>query len=504
MSEQGERSFTGPAALAGVIAATVFLAVSQIVSLVTGATSMPVVALGSVVIDLVPAPVKDTVIGLFGTMDKIVLAIVILVVVALLSSLAGLLQWRRAPLGLVLIGLASIASIAAAVTRTEATATAWLPATLGGIIGGAALVILLRRLERLARNQQPAERPSPEQHASDRRRFLTAASVTGVVSVAVAIGARVVGSVQNSISTVREAIRLPAPSSTVEIPAGAELDVPAISPLVTPNADFYRIDTALVPPSLDVELTFDELLAMGIDEYAVTLTCVSNTVGGDLVGNAIWLGIPVRDILARAKPQDGADMVLSRSVDGFTASTPMQSLTDDGIDAILAVGMNGEPLPVEHGFPVRMVVPGLYGYVSATKWLTELKVTTFAADQAYWTPRGWSERGPVKLSSRIDTPGDGDTIEHGNAIAGVAWAQGTGIAEVEVRVDDGDWQAAELSQPIGPNTWLQWTLLCEASAGEHTIAVRATDADGTVQTADEAPPAPDGSTGLHTIRVTVE
>jgi DMSO/TMAO reductase YedYZ molybdopterin-dependent catalytic subunit len=226
------------------------------------------------------------------------------------------------------------------------------------------------------------------------------------------------------------------------VPAGAELDVPGLSPLFTPNADFYRVDTALTVPAIDpstwrlvvdgmvdrrIELSFDDLVGMGLDEYGITLTCVSNEVGGGLVGNARWLGVPVRDILRMAGPQAGADMVLSRSVDGYTASTPLSALTDDGLDAILAVAMNGEPLPAEHGFPVRMIVPGLYGYVSATKWLTELKVTTFAADEAYWTPRGYSAEAPIKLSSRVDVPKVGSPVAPGRVpVAGMAWAQPTG------------------------------------------------------------------------------
>jgi len=253
-----------------------------------------------------------------------------------------------------------------------------------------------------------------------------------------------------------------------------------------------------------VELSFDELIAMGLDEYAVTIACVSNEVGGGLIGNAIWLGVPVRDVLALAAPDASADMVLSRSVDGFTASTPLDALTDPSRDAILAVGMNGGPLPLEHGFPVRMVVPGLYGYVSATKWLSELKVTTFAADEAYWTPRGWSATGPIKLSSRIDTPRSGATVSAGpTAVAGMAWAQHTGIDRVEVRVDDGPWRRAELSTPVNRDTWVQWVLEWDAAPGTHDLTVRAVDHDGQLQVGESAPPPPDGATGWHRVRVTV-
>jgi hypothetical protein len=289
---------------------------------------------------------------------------------------------------------------------------------------------------------------------------------------------------------------------------------------VTPNGDFYRIDTALRVPQVDpaswtlrvtglvdepFELTLDELLALPLTEHHVTLTCVSNEVGGDLVGNARWLGYPVRDLLSRAGVRDEADMVLSTSADGWTASTPLDVLTDPERACLLAVGMNGEPLPPEHGFPARLVVPGLYGYVSATKWVTELKVTTFADDVAYWSTRGWSERGPIKLASRVDTPRAGAPVPAGVVtVAGVAWAQHTGVVGVEVRVDDGTWRTATLADTVGPDTWRQWSYAWDATPGEHRLTVRATDADGRTQTADVAPPAPDGASGWHEVTVRVQ
>jgi DMSO/TMAO reductase YedYZ molybdopterin-dependent catalytic subunit len=301
------------------------------------------------------------------------------------------------------------------------------------------------------------------------------------------------------------------------VPASANLPVQGITPYVTANDSFYRIDTALQVPIVDpakwqltitgmveneVALSFDELLALPLVEHYVTLTCVSNEVGGNLAGNARWLGYPVRELLARAKPRPGADMVLSRSVDGFTASTPLSALTDPDRLAIIAVGMNGEPLPAQHGFPARMVVPGLYGYVSATKWVTSLKVTTFAADHGYWTPLGWSSHGPIKLASRIDTPVQ--SAKAGRvAVAGVAWAQHTGIGKVEVKVDNGPWRTARLAGTTGPDTWRQWIWEWDATPGRHDLTVRAVDADGRLQIARQAPPAPNGATGYHTVSVDV-
>ncbi|HEY4152212.1 MAG TPA: molybdopterin-dependent oxidoreductase, partial [Pseudolysinimonas sp.] len=303
------------------------------------------------------------------------------------------------------------------------------------------------------------------------------------------------------------------------VPAGAELDIPGLAKVVSSNASFYRIDTALQVPQLDpaqweltitgmvekpVTLTFAELLALPLEESYTTLMCVSNEVGGTLIGNAKWLGYPIRHLLARAKPTAGADMVFSHSSDGFTASTPLAVLQEDDRNAILAVGMNGDPLPPEHGYPVRMVVPGLYGYVSATKWVVELEVTRFADHSAYWTERGWSSHGPVKVESRIDVPRAGATVSAGTVVvAGVAWHQHTGIEKVEVRVDGGAWNEATLAAAISVDTWVQWTWEWDAPSGQHQLEVRATDADGNTQTSDVADTVPNGATGYHQIGVNV-
>jgi DMSO/TMAO reductase YedYZ molybdopterin-dependent catalytic subunit len=324
----------------------------------------------------------------------------------------------------------------------------------------------------------------------------------------------------SAVSAARAAITLPtAAAPATAAPVGAELGIDGLASYITPNADFYRIDTALQVPNVDastwsltitgmveeeIELTWDDLVALPLEEHPVTLACVSNEVGGDLIGNALWLGYPIRELLARAKPLPGADMVLGRSIDGFTAGTPLEVLQDPDRVGILAVGMNGEPLPVEHGFPVRVVVAGLYGYVSATKWVTELEVTTFADSEGYWTPRGWSALGPIKTESRIDVPRVGAPVAAGTVtVAGVAWAQHTGVEMVQVRIDDGGWADARLADSAGIDTWVQWVYDWQATPGEHTVAVRATDRAGYTQTPDEAPPAPDGATGWHTRTITV-
>ncbi|HEX5728379.1 molybdopterin-dependent oxidoreductase [Microbacterium sp.] len=534
------------AALAGVVSAAVFLAAAEVVALLVARDSSPILAVGSFVIDIIPRPLKELAIATFGEYDKIALLAGLASAVLFASAAAGVLQYLKPPLGVAALVVAGGLSLAAIVTRAGATPLAALPPIAGTIAGCLLLWFLISRLRRWAAaslgdpsantasdatigsvdaatsaasgSGSPVERPTvhPKNAAAaasvDRRMFLRVTAIAGASAVLVGAGARaLINGTASSISAVRKALRLPAARSAVTVPAGAELGIPGLSPLFTPNADFYRVDTALTVPSIDpaawrlvidgmvdqrVELSFDDLVGMGLDEFAITLTCVSNEVGGELLGNAIWLGIPVRDVLRLAGPKPGADMVLSRSIDGFTAGTPLESLTDDGLDAILAVGMNGEPLPLEHGFPVRMVVPGLYGYVSATKWLTELKVTTFAADEAYWTPRGYSAQAPIKFSSRLDTPRTGEAIPAGRtAVAGVAWAQTVGIERVEVSIDDGPWQAATLSSPVNENTWVQWFVDWDATAGTHYVAVRAVNKNGDLQIEERAPIAPDGSTG---------
>jgi DMSO/TMAO reductase YedYZ molybdopterin-dependent catalytic subunit len=303
-----------------------------------------------------------------------------------------------------------------------------------------------------------------------------------------------------------------------QIGPDAEFDVDGLTPRLVPNRDFYRIDTAITAPAVDVdhwrlrvtgmvdhprEYTFDDLLGRELIERDLTLCCVSNPVGGDLVGNARWLGVALADLLAEAGPDPAADQLVSRSVDGWTAGTPTAAVLD-GRDALIAVGMNGEPLPIDHGWPARLVIPGFYGYVSATKWLTELELTTFDAYDAYWIMRDWALPGPVQTAARIDVPRDRSTLDTGPAvIAGVAWAQQRGISAVHISVDGGPWQAADLSDAANGDVWRQWRLEWDATPGDHTITVRATDGDGNVQTATRAPVKPSGATGLHSVATTV-
>ena len=467
-------------------------------------------ALGGAVIDAVPPGVKDWAVSLFGTADKLALLAGMALAIAVLAAAAGVLELRRRYAGAAVFAVFGAVGLAAVLTRAQVTAAAVVLPLLAAGIGIAVLLKLVRRL-------------APAGDAGEgraRRGFLQA---LGGSALGVVVGGAVVTVWRGGaagVNEVRRTLRLPVPKSPAPaVPSGANLGLAGVAPLVTPNPDFYRIDTALSVPVLDsrewrlkvtglvereVELTFEDLLAKPLIERHVTIACVSNEVGGDLIGNARWLGWPVRELLAMAGPKPEADMVLSRSADGFTASTPLEVLTDRR-DALLAVGMNGDPLPLEHGFPVRMIVPGLYGYVSATKWLTQLKVTKFADDVAYWTPRGWSERGPIKLSSRIDVPRNGASVPAGTVVfGGVAWAQHTGVGKVELRVDRGDWQPARLAPGISVDTWYQWELGVDLQPGEHEVQVRATDLKGTVQVEERRSVAPDGATGLHTIRVDVK
>ncbi len=503
-----------PAALAGFASVAAGLGAAELVATVLAPAASPFVVVGSFVIDLSPGWLKEFVIGVFGTADKLVLLICVGLLVAVLAAIAGVLEQLHPPMGRLLILVVGATGIAIAATRANATWTWALPSATALVVGVIVLRIMIRRLA-----GRFAEGDARGLAAQDRRSFLIFAGAMTLAGIVAAVAGRVATRAIQSVDAARRMFTLPPPAvAAAAVSQGAALNVPGIAPLVTANSDFYRIDTAILVPAVDpatwslkiyglvekeVTLSFDELLALELEENYTTLACVSNSVGGDLIGNALWLGYPIRKLLAQANPGSAADMVLSRSIDGFTAGTPLSALTDDR-NAILAVGMNGEPLPAEHGFPVRMVVPGLYGYVSATKWVTELKVTRFADDVGYWTPLGWSARGPVKLSSRIDTPRGGKSIGAGSTvIAGVAWSQHVGVSRVQVRVDDGAWKDATLADAISIDTWRQWSIPWTATSGQHTLTVRATDANGTRQTAAVADVIPDGATGLHRITVSV-
>jgi len=516
------------AAVAGVAAAVLGAGLGELTAALVAPEASPFAGIGAALIDLAPTWAKDAAIALFGTNDKIALLVGMGIVLVLLAAVIGLIERRWPPGGIAaMVVIGGLGGFAVA-TRPNADALAWMPSVLAGVLAAVALAQLMPRIPGRLRvapiavpDRATLPEPDPAEEATPvaRRTFLAWTLGTAAVGVLAAVGASMVRTGVHAVTVVRDALSLPAAAVVAApVPETAELGIAGLAPVITPNAEFYRIDTALLVPQVnpaewtlrihglvasEVTITWDELIALPLTESVTTLACVSNEVGGELIGNALWLGYPIRDLLARAAPTAEADMVLSRSIDGFTASTPLEVLTD-ARNAILAIGMNGEPLPPEHGFPVRMVVPGLYGYVSATKWVTELEVTRFDRATAYWTTRGWSDRAPIKLQSRIDVPRKGQGPKAGETvIAGVAWQQQVGIAGVEVQIDEGPWQPATLATAISTDTWVQWSIPWTATAGDHVLRCRATNAVGEVQTETRSRTDPDGATGWHERFVTV-
>ena len=312
-----------------------------------------------------------------------------------------------------------------------------------------------------------------------------------------------------------------------EPPADASLGVEGIPELITPASSFYLIDAALTSPRVNaadwklsvkgavenpVEFSYKDLQEMSTIESDVTLSCVSNPVGGGLVSNGRWTGVLLSDVLkeagvSRENITRASEQLVGRSVDGFTAGF-RTDIALDGRHALVAFGLNGSELPIKHGYPVRLVVPGLYGYVSATKWLSEIELTSWNFD-AYWIQRSWTKEGPVKIQSRIDTVNGGANVQAGTVpIGGVAWAPHTGIDGVEVSTDNGQtWNEARLASQLHPDTWRQYVYDWDATPGSHTLQVRATDGEGKLQTPEEQPAhgggGLDGASGYHTIDVTV-
>ena len=509
--------------MAGVAAAAVVLSVAELIGAFFTARATPVIALGSTFIDFTPSWLKDFAIATFGTNDKLALFVGMAVTILLLACVLGIVAYRKWALGVAGVLLMGAVIVAAVVTRSGVEPLDAIPTVVGTVAGLIALRFLITRLWRM---QQWPDLDSdlaakdPDRPATSRRAFFAATGVTAAASAIAATGGRLLSAARSNVAQARESLQLPAAAKPAPaVPAGVQSTAPGVTPWLTPNNDFYRIDTALSVPEIDaqdwelrvhglvdreIRLTFQDLLDADLIESPVSLTCVSNPVGGNLAGNAKWLGMPIRDVLKMAGPQDGADMVLSTSIDGFSASTPLEVLQDDR-DAMLAFGMNGEALPLEHGYPVRMVVPGLYGFVSATKWVVDLEVTRFADSKAYWTQRGWSERGPIKTMARVEVPKSFAKVPAGRvAIGGTAWAQTRGITKVEVQIDNGPWTEAVLSTEASVVTWRQWSFNWEATPGPHYIKARATDGTGEVQTDQRADPVPDGASGWQSLMVTVE
>ncbi|MBN0043474.1 molybdopterin-dependent oxidoreductase [Streptomyces actuosus] len=539
-----DRLRSAAGAVAGAVAGFAALAAAESASVAVRPQAGPVVAVGGAVIDRTPTAVKEWAIRNFGTDDKLVLRIGILVVLALCAAVLGMAALRfprTAAAGAVAFG--AVGAVVALGRPAGDSPSDALPSLVGGIVGAAVLLLLAGRLATRAPapgapehaeagedtgGANGAERAPSEAGARwDRRGFVLAASAVAAASAGAGALGRALSAASGSGAVAsRDRLALPVPASPAPpVPAGTALRVPGVTPFVTPNASFYRVDTALVVPKVDVAtwrlrlhgkgvrrpvtLSFDDLLRRPAVERDITLTCVSNEVGGPYAGNARWLGVFLKDLLAECgvePPSRGgpADQLVARSVDGMTIGTPVEEVMD-GRDALLAFGMNGEPLPFAHGFPVRMVVPGLYGFVSACKWIEDIELTTFGSYDPYWVERGWARRAPVRTQSRIDTPKPFARPAAGTVmVAGVAWAQHRGIDRVELRVDDGPWRTARLAAEDSRDTWRQWSIPWQATRGSHTLTVRATDRTGRVQTEKRTRPRPDGASGRHSVVVTVD
>ncbi len=490
----------GPSA--GVLAAFAALGLAQFAAGFSPRLRSPILDVGDRVIDSVPSAVKEFAIDTFGTADKPALLIGIGVFLVAYAAVVGTVAVRYSRAwGVAGIGLFGVIGILAALGG-PAGPIGVVPSALGAVAGITTLLWLTR----------PPDAGTGTDES--RRNFLYS-------SGAIALSAMAFGGVGFWADRrfEREMVSLPRASTPLTpIPPDVSFDTPGLSPFVTSNADFYRIDTALTVPRISTEdytlkikgmvdrsltLSYSDLLSRRIVESDITLTCVSNEVGGNLLGNARWLGVRLDDLLAEAGIDPAADQVVGRSIDRYTCGFPVAAL--DGRDALVAIGMNGEPLPPEHGFPARLIVPGLYGYVSATKWLTEIELTRFDQFDHYWVDRGWAKQAPIKTQSRIDTPKALGRIPTGpTAIAGVAWAQTRGVARVEVKIDDGPWQEAELADELNGSVWRQWKMTWDATPGRHQITCRATDALGQTQPETRSRPIPDGATGWHSIVTLVD
>jgi DMSO/TMAO reductase YedYZ molybdopterin-dependent catalytic subunit len=531
--------------VAGLLAAAVAVGVGQLVAGLVAPDSSPVVAVGEASIDLTPPPVKDFAISAFGTNDKLILVTGILAVLAIFAALVGALAVRKLWYGMAGLAVFTVIGLAAALTRPTAGPAYALATLAGGAAAAVALTLLVRAVPARPRaaavrgreappgtqehpGPEPASRPeAPEPFrpgrpvpapSAERRRFLVAGTVTAGAAAVAYFGGRYLAE-GTSVSQAQASLRIPRPVTPAPpLPAGSDLRIPGLSSFITPNGSFYRVDTAIVlpevPPSSwqlhihgmvakEITITFDQLIRRPLTADYITLTCVSNPVAGPYVGNALWLGASVASLLREAGVRAGADELLCTSADGFTSGTPLQTVMD-GRDAMLAVAMNGTALPVAHGFPVRMVVPGLYGYVSACKWITDIEVTTYASNVAYWAQRGWDQQAPIKTESRIDVPNGSTQLKPGmTPVAGVAWAQHKGIAAVEVRVDRGPWHEARLAAVPDIDCWRQWVWDWKATPGNHLIEARATDVTGYTQTALQEPPPPNGASGYPSVPVNV-
>ncbi|MFE0420095.1 molybdopterin-dependent oxidoreductase [Streptomyces tendae] len=498
-------------AIVGLVAAGAGLGIGELVAVATGEASAPVTAVGNWAISITPTWLEQFAIRNFGSNDKNVLLTGVYTTIALGAAANGVFARYRVNIASILTAAFGVVGAIAAVTRPTSH-TDWL---LPSLLAGLAAALVLRWLTIWSLKE-----PDPAAESGERRRFVLGTLGTAAGALVTGYGGNAWIEKRYDVASARAKVELPTPATVLpKPPASVHPNVSGLGPFFTPTSEFYRVDTALVVPRVDprdwklkihgmvdrpFEITFDELLSYRFEEHDLTLTCVSNEVGGPYVGNARWLGTPLAPLLRRAGVHRGADMLLSTSTDGMTIGSPVEAVLD-GRQAMLAIAMNGDVLPTQNGFPCRMLIPGLYGYVSATKWVVDLNVTTFASSDAYWTPRGYSPQAPVKTASRIEVPKTGAKVPAGTVVlAGTAWATHRGVAAVEVQIDDGAWQEAKLATADTPDTWRQWSYeWANASKGSHKIKVRATDGTGDLQTSAVQGVVPNGSTGYHGITVEV-
>ena len=510
------RTFRGAWSLAGVVAGVAGLATSYAAANLMSVRDAPVVAVAELVVRITPGPVVEWAIQNLGVADKPLLLGGILVFLVSVFAWAGRLAARRWWAPVLVFGPLAAAGVAAIATTGTPSLLSYLPIAVGLVTWLLVVGFLTDRLR--TPEPEPAgvdeagvgERVEPQPR---RRGFLVGAASVVAVSAALGVLGRVWGSGRRRVEASRRLLRIPGVSEP-RVPPAARIGLAGVSSWQTPADNFYVIHTALALPTIapdewrlrihglvdrELTITYQDLLDRKRTEAWLTLNCVSNPVGGDLIGNAWWSGVRLDDLLAEAGISPDADALLQTSEDGWTCGTPIGAVTD-GRDAMLALAMNGRPLPVEHGFPVRTIVPGLYGFVSATKWLVDIEVTRFADFEAYWTTKGWAEQAPVRLASRIDVPSSGDDVPAGELrVGGVAWQQQVGIEGVEVSLDGGDWQPVDIAGARTDDTWVQWAGTVTAAEGDHVLRVRAISKDGEVQTGTERYVVPDGATGWHQV-----
>jgi len=507
------------AAFVGLLSVAAGLGVGHLVAGLVSSTASPFLAVGGTAIDLTPIGLREFAVRTFGTYDKAVLLLGMAVVIGLIGAVVGLVSRRSRVPGLVLIVLLGAVAAAAVMTRPNAGLLNFLAPLAALIASAETFEVLHERGQTSAAQAVDDARPADgvTVGVSRRKLLVGSAAVAAGAGIAAAGGQLLAG--RGDVETSRKAVGRIAPTVPAPpLPAGADFAADWSPSFITPNRDFYRIDTTLTPPQLSTEdwrlrihgmvdreitLSWSDLVSRRLVERPVTMLCVSNEVGGPYISTANFTGVLLADILKEAGVQRGADQVFTTSVDGWTCGTPTATLIDSGRQAMLVIKMNGEPLPIEHGFPVRMIVPGLYGYVSGTKWITDMELTTFDAQRAYWLQRGWAQRAPIKTMSRIDSPGESRRVRPDTPITGIAWAQTKGIKKVEVRVDHGPWRPAELSTEVNLDTWRMFRLRGRWEPGNHVAEVRATDKTGYTQTADRAGPIPDGASGWHSVQFIV-